>query len=397
MQNIDEIIKENLKYKRQLELSSEVSGHVFWEFDFKTNMFTFNYYYYKFLNTTVETENGYEKSVDNYFESFIPDSSQQIVIDIITEAFKRDKDYYSSFEYEMRRRDGKILQVLVDLYISYDKEGNPDKSYGTKYDLTKRKLYENSLKLEKENIELTNKLQIEELKQKDELLIQQSKMASMGEMISSIAHQWRQPLNALGLTVQKIKLYYDENLLTSDNLNKSIEKSNMIVNKMSDTIDDFRNFFKIDKKEEEFSIYDSINNSLSIVDSSLIKYNIKVDISKWQEEIKYFGVKNELEQVLINIIINAKDALKENNISNPKIQIKISKTDDKTVIKISDNALGIPEENIENIFKSYFTTKGEDKGTGIGLYMSKMIIEDTMNGTLSVENINDGACFIIEI
>ena len=384
-----------LKYKRQLELGAEISGVAFWEFDFKTSIFILNEFYYKFLKTSIEVEKSYEIDVKNYFDSFIPKKSQQIVIDIITEAHLKDKDYNTSFEYEMKRRDGKILNVQVDLYVAYDKHGKPDMSYGTKHDISKRKAVEEILKKEKKDIEQKNLLVKKKLKFQEDILVQQSKMASMGEMIGNIAHQWRQPLNTLSLVIQKIKMYSDEDILTKKEIDKAVDKSKILINKMSSTIDDFRNFFKVDKAKKEFDISTAIDNTINLLDGSLKNSNILILKNYKDTNIIFLGFINELEQVLLNIINNAKDALIENSIKNSKINIKITKEQNNINIDIFDNAGGIPEDIKEKIFEPYFTTKEQGKGTGIGLYMSKMIIENNFNGKINVYNINDGANFKI--
>jgi C4-dicarboxylate-specific signal transduction histidine kinase len=384
-----------LKYKRQLELGAEISGVAFWEFDFKTSIFILNEFYYKFLKTSIEVEKSYEIDVKSYFDSFIPKKSQQIVIDIITEAQLKDKDYNTSFEYEMKRRDGKILHVQVDLYVAYDKYGKPDRSYGTKHDISKRKAVEEILKKEKKDIEQKNLLVKKKLKYQEDILVQQSKMASMGEMIGNIAHQWRQPLNTLFLVIQKIKMYSDEDILTKKEIDKAVDKSKILINKMSSTIDDFRNFFKVDKAKKEFDISTAIDNTINLLDGSLKNSNILILKNYKDTNIIFLGFINELEQVLLNIINNAKDALIENSIKNSKINIKITKEQNNINIDIFDNAGGIPEDIKEKIFEPYFTTKEQGKGTGIGLYMSKMIIENNFNGKINVYNINNGANFKI--
>ncbi|MBN2782584.1 MAG: PAS domain S-box protein, partial [Campylobacterales bacterium] len=233
--------------------------------------------------------------------------------------------------------------------------------------------------------------------QKDMILVQQSKMASMGEMIGNIAHQWRQPLNALGLTIQKIKMYHDEGMLTTQKLDESVEKSKKLINKMSTTIDDFRNFFKSDKTKHEFFIKDCIEDILVLIEASFKNNNIDLLIDDKSDNVSYIGLKNELEQVILNLLKNAKDALVENKITTPKIIITIEKNEKDLTIKIKDNAKGIKDDIIDKIFEPYFTTKEQGKGTGIGLYMSKMIIETNMGGTLSVQNKDDGACFTISL
>ncbi len=233
--------------------------------------------------------------------------------------------------------------------------------------------------------------------QKDALLIQQSKMAAMGEMIGHIAHQWRQPLNALGLTLQKIRMYHEEGILTTAELDKSINKSKMLIDKMSATIDDFRNFFKLDKKKERFNILVAINNTLALLEASFKYHNITVTVKTPEEHVMFEGLRNELEQVILNLLNNAKDALIENNIPNPTITIEIKEDSEQIRIEVRDNGGGIEPTILSRVFEPYFTTKDQGKGTGIGLYMSKVIIEKNMNSTIKVVNTGEGACFCITL
>ena len=249
----------------------------------------------------------------------------------------------------------------------------------------------------KKELEIEVKKQVQDIREKENLLIQQSKIAAMGEMLGNIAHQWRQPLNAVGLGIQKIKIYHEEGKLTDDNLDKTVKKSIILIKKMSTTIDDFRNFYKTDKIKKEFSVKDAVNETLSLIEASLKNSNIQIDILNINKCKNIIGYKNELEQVLLNIINNAKDALIENKTINPKITIEIVSKDDYININIYDNAGGIPHDICEKIFDPYFTTKDQGKGTGIGLYMSKIIINNSMNGELNVHNYKDGACFTIKL
>ncbi len=228
----------------------------------------------------------------------------------------------------------------------------------------------------------------ENLKQRD-MLQQQSKMAMMGEMIGSIAHQWRQPLNELSINIQTLEYDYDDNLVDREFIEKFIDKNQKTINFMSKTIDDFRNFFKIDKEKREFNVKESIEETISLLGAQLKNSDINVKIEGKDFKIKSF--KSEFQQVILNILNNAKDILLENNIVDKEIKIELDK---KIVIK--DNGGGIPENIINRIFEPYFTTKEPGKGTGIGLYMSKMIIENNMNGKISAKNIKNGVEFIIE-
>ena len=248
------------------------------------------------------------------------------------------------------------------------------------------------------NIELEIRVEDEIKKQKaqEEILIHQSRSAEIGEMINNIAHQWRQPLNNLSLTIQNIGFKYENDVLTKEELNETIDKSKMIINSMSNTIDTFRNFFEPTKNKNLFKVEHSIENTLEILSSTLRFYNIEV-VKEIIDDVEIYDYENEFSQVLLNIITNARDALVSNKIEKPIIKVNVSKIENNVIVKIKDNANGINEEIIDRIFEPYFTTKGKGNGTGIGLYMSKLIIEKNMNGKLTVKNDNNGAVFIITL
>ena len=246
-----------------------------------------------------------------------------------------------------------------------------------------------------ENLE--KKVQIETLKnfKKDSLIQNQSKLAELGEMIGNIAHQWRHPLTRLSLLLQNLKAYNSRGKMNDKLFNESLEKSLYQIDFMSTTIDNFTNFYRNDKEKANFKIFDSFDNVIKIVGPVLEHCNIKIEISD-ENNLELYGNKNEFSQVLMNIIINAKDAFLDNKIGNPLIKVIVTNVKNKTKIEIIDNAGGINSSVINNIFNAYFTTKAA-KGTGIGLYLSKVIIEDEMNGKINVRNNEDGAIFTITL
>ena len=252
------------------------------------------------------------------------------------------------------------------------------------------------LELEEQNKELEKlvSIEVEKNRQKDKIMFQQNKMASLGEMLNNIAHQWRQPLMELSSLFIPIQAKIDFDIeLDKKEIKDSILKLNDITKYMSNTIDDFRDFFATDKEKEEFKLSEQINASLNIISSSLKTNNIMLEIII-KKNPTLFAYKNEYTQVLINIINNARDILIQRKIKEPKIKIYISEIKEDIIISIEDNAGGIEVQPIENIFKPFFTY---DKigGTGIGLFMSKLIIENNMNGKLLVENTKNGALFKI--
>jgi two-component system, NtrC family, sensor kinase len=221
--------------------------------------------------------------------------------------------------------------------------------------------------------------------EKEKLLTQQSKMATMGEMIGNIAHQWKQPLSIISLSNGIIKLNKELKNFTEEEIDDAIKGIDDSVKNLSTTIDDFRNFFNPSKKEESFDIKDTFDKTFKLIDSQF-KYN-EIKIIKNIQSIIIDSYENELLQTLINILKNAKDELIKKDINEKKfIFIDTIQEDDKLIIKIKDNANGIPEDIINNIFEAYFTTKETTGGTGIGLYMSKSIIEH-LGGILSVSNV----------
>jgi len=248
--------------------------------------------------------------------------------------------------------------------------------------------------IEKLNYILEDRIHQEVLKsiKQKQLLEQQTKMAQMGEMIGAIAHQWRQPLNTIFLGIQNLKYDYREGKLKEeDYINEFIIENKKIINFMSKTIDDFRNFFRVDKEKIYFNIKETIEAVVTMLSAQFTQHNIEVVIVG--NEFEYYGLQSEYQQVILNILNNAKDILIEKEIENPKIYIKI----DNNRVTIEDNGGGVPIDMLDRIFEPYFTTKEQGKGTGMGLYMSKMIIEDNMCGKLSVTNGIYGAIFIIDL
>ena len=236
---------------------------------------------------------------------------------------------------------------------------------------------------------------IKEKQKNEQLLIQQSKLAMMGEMIGNIAHQWRQPLMQLSAIIMYLDAYNEKGKLTPQKFQKKIGEGVSIIDYMSKTIEDFRNYYKPEKQKEEFFIKQSIESALFIIDSALKSSFIELKIEYADENIKLNSFKNEFSQALLNIISNAKDVLIQRKIKNPQINISVYSLDDKKHITIEDNAHGIEEDIKSRIFEPYFTTKHKSQGTGIGLYMTKMIIENNMNGKIDLTNTAVGAKFTI--
>ncbi len=227
---------------------------------------------------------------------------------------------------------------------------------------------------------------------KDKILFQQSKMATMGEMIENIAHQWRQPLSHINSSV----LLIDDYLLSKNTHHKTIEKELLSIENttkyMSQTIDSFKDFFKDNKVQKTFYLQKTIESTYLLLKNSIKSNNINIDIEA-NENYQYTGLEDELQQVLLILLNNAIDVFKERNTISPSITIKVLKNDKYYILQISDNAGGIDTKLINEIFKPYFTTKHQAQGTGLGLYISKLIVQENMQGKLSVINDENGASF----
>lgn len=254
---------------------------------------------------------------------------------------------------------------------------------------------------------ITTIMDITEQKRQEKLLIEQSRMAEMGEMIGVIAHQWRQPLNAVALIVQDIKSAYKYGEADEEYINKSVKDSMEILNFMSKTIDDFRGFFRKDKEKSVFEVCNTALGVAELIKPQLTSNNIDISIDincklykngvcNWDKE-GILGYPNEFKQAMLNLITNAKDAIlekreKDKNSEKGKILITVNRGDQYVTISVQDNGTGIKHENMGKIFEPYFSTKSIS-GTGIGLYMAKTIIEKNMNGTIKAFNTDNGAIF----
>ncbi|WP_269090777.1 sensor histidine kinase [Aliarcobacter butzleri] len=231
-------------------------------------------------------------------------------------------------------------------------------------------------------------------KEFEKMILQQSKFVKSGEMIANITHQFRQPLNNISYILINLKKRFESEKLDKIFFDKKVNQANEQVSFLSKTIDDFKEFYLQEKEKDDFLVKDSIQNALTILNPDLQKDNINLNLRfETFEDIKIFGVKNELSQVILSLVSNSIDALK--NRHNPKISINVVSSSAEVIIEILDNAGGIKAKNLKKIFEPYFSTKEE--GTGIGLYLSKIIIEESFGGKLQVQNIKDGAKFSIFI
>ncbi|MEA1914752.1 MAG: PAS domain S-box protein, partial [Campylobacterota bacterium] len=259
---------------------------------------------------------------------------------------------------------------------------------------TKLKIQSEKLQHLNENLEKEVEQEVEKTKQKDQQMLHQSRLAQMGEMISMIAHQWRQPLSAINSA--SMALNVKARLGTSDE-KTTLEQTQNITDyaqHLSTTIDDFREFFKPNKEKRETNYTTLVHSVLAIIESSIVNQNISID-KELNCEKSFNSYPNEIKQVILNLVKNSEDILIDNNIDEPFIKIKTYEQEGLCVLEVSDNGGGVPQDIINNIFNPYFSTKTKKDGTGLGLYMSKTIIEEHCEGKLNVANNEYGAVFTI--
>ena len=300
-----------------------------------------------------------------------------IAPDSIELATKKQKQgVIEPYEANCIAKDGTILPSLINAYNFTNKHG--------------------------EIIRVSAIIDLTDIKAKDDLLFKQSKMATMGEMLENIAHQWRQPLSVISTAATGIQVQKEFGLSNEEEENNALTMINNSVQHLSKTIDDFRNFFNVNKEKKNFVISDAFNRAEDLMSSKFKNRDIKV--YKDTESFSLFGHENEFVQAFMNILNNAKDALEDKEIDEKIIFYNIKQIKDNTVITIKDNAGGIPNNVLPNVFNEHFTTKGDKDGTGIGLYMTKMIVEK-VEGTINVHNETflhegkdyTGACFVITV
>jgi ABC-type nitrate/sulfonate/bicarbonate transport system substrate-binding protein/signal transduction histidine kinase len=258
--------------------------------------------------------------------------------------------------------------------------------------------YYRNQKIKKTNKELQEKMEMELKKSsdKDKMLFHQNKLIAMGEMLENIAHQWRQPLSQINSSVLLIDDILHEKNFKNVDIEERLLEIESLTSYLSNTINDFKDFFAQHKIKKEFSFKEMIEKSIYIVKGSLKQNHIEivVDIEK---DFRFKGYESELQQVIVVILNNAKDALISRDVNMPRINIDLEKKNGSFVIRVYDNAGGIPTDIQSKIFEPYYTTKYKSKGTGLGLYISKKIIEESMSGELNVFNMRDGVCFEIKL
>lgn len=253
------------------------------------------------------------------------------------------------------------------------------------------------LKTLNNNLEIKIENAVAKEKNQSAMLHQQSKLASMGELLEDIAHQWRQPLASISLQIANIQIKIKLGQKNELNFEEIAEKLNKSISFLSDTIETFRNFLNSsDKDKSLFNIKATINNTISIIREILISSDIKIEVQS-DENIIYNGFKNDLEHIIMNLINNARDAFVLNKIENCSIKIKVYHQHSNLIIAVTDNAGGIDRKIIKKIFEPYFTTKHKSKGTGLGLYLIKQLLKKVDGDIEIISSLNEKTTFIIKL
>jgi PAS domain S-box-containing protein len=378
------------KQKRRLESIIEGTNVGTWEWNVQTGETVFNEKWAQIIG--YELRELQPVSIDTWAKYAHPDHLQKSN-EALQKHFEGKSDY-DEFESRMLHKKGHYVWVLDRGKVTkYDDKGSALIMAGTHQDISLRKYQEQELERLNKKLQDEVAKQVAQITQKDKMLQEQAKLAAMGEMIGAIAHQWRQPLNALSIHIQNLEDDYEEGLIDETFVQEFIAKQTKTINFMSKTIDDFRNFFKTDKTKSVFSMHKVARSVQHLLSAQLKNYNITLQIN--DEDFEVEGYKSEMQQVLLNVISNSKDAIFANKSAQGMITVTLE-AKNKTVT-IQDNGGGVAPDKLSRIFEPYFTTKEQGKGTGIGLHISRIIVVEHMKGSIRAYNTQGGLCIEITL
>ena len=362
-------LRRNETFFKQAQKMAQIGS---WFLDIRANRLQWSEQVYRiFERDPADFDASYEAFLTNVH----PDDFESVNTAYIRSL--EEKSLYSS-EHRLLMPDGRIKYVHEECETFFDERGEPLSSFGTVQDITAMK-----------------ELQIEhEINQ--ELMFQHSKMAQMGEMISSIAHQWKQPLHQINSVLPAIEEDFESGTLDNAALAAKLDEIEMLTAHMSQTIESFQNFFHPNKHETLFSAADAMAKVFTLFGSEFERVRISRELTT-QSDFFIGGSEKEFVQAVLSILQNSKECFVHRNIDEPKIMIRIENIGNRGIVTLMDNAGGIPDEYADKIFDPYFTTKRKGHGTGLGLYIAKKLIETALRGSLSVENGIEGARFTIEL
>ncbi len=309
-------------------------------------------------------------------------------------------------EFEFVRKDGSLLSVLLNATVLYEKDGSFLLTRSTSHDITERKRVERALSELNRDLAERVEAETERRLKHERLLARHARLAAIGEMIGAIDHQWRQPLATLGATIQGIRMAWERRCIDDAFLAKAEADAQKQLVYMSETIEDFRNFFSPDKVMEVFDVMEKVREAVFLVSPQFAHSSVRLDVVDDSPDcqMKIQGFQNEFKQALLNLLSNSFDAVIEKcghgdrlNGSDGVVTIRVRRRGDNVAIEVRDSGCGIPAEHAEKVFEPYFTSKSEGKGTGIGLYMSKLIVEESMGGRLSFTSGAEGTVFMMEL
>ncbi len=328
----------------------------------------------------------------NHFDLY-PNAENESIFRRVTETGEPVSYNAKPFEYPDQPELG-ISYWDWDLYPVKNKSGKVEGLLLVLLDVSERKKAEEALFRLNQTLENRVQEELSKNREKDLILIQQSRLAAMGEMVHNIAHQWRQPLNALGLILANIKDAYAYNDLSETFLEEETDTGRKLIDRMSKTIDDFRDFFRPDRAPHQFAVCQSIEDALSVMEASLKNNFIQIE-KHLVTDLQANGFDNQFAQVVLNLLANAKEAILQSGETNGRIILDLREEHGMGILTVGDNGGGIPADVLPRVFDPYFTTKAQ--GSGIGLYMSKMIIERNFLGQIEAHNSGDGALFTVTL
>jgi len=320
-------------------------------------------------------------------EKMLGDILQKAISSLSSSEIEQIKNHWSEFKHDILIDYSLVWKIVLASLVTISL---------LMMFLSKQNMLKKEIECLNKKLKLEIEKEVKKSRKKDQTIFKQAKLVNMGEMIGNISHQWRQPLAEINSIVMKIESDFVSKKLDNDSLDGNLTKIEDLTEYMSNTIESFNNFFKMDKETKHFLVSDCINQVMYLFESSFQMHQISIELNIVQDN-QIDSYEGEFIQVLIIILQNAKDILLINAVKDAQILITIDREENKSIIKILDNAGGVGDDIKDKIFEPYFTTKFKSKGIGIGLYMAKMIIEKNMNGTLEVNNVKDGAEFTIEL